>query len=157
VAEPGGEFQVYLLVLKGKALLSDGNHDAACHVVAELHAVKPETRYMTGIQAVPADAVLPADLAAHLRAMSPDGARALVAHCWYFSERLFRETTRQFNVMRNVVAHAVAAFGDVVVPEAVREAVPGLVHGHPDSGIEVCTGTTCASSCPAFSRHLVLM
>jgi DNA-binding winged helix-turn-helix (wHTH) protein/tetratricopeptide (TPR) repeat protein len=127
MAEPGSQFEVYLLVLRASALLAAGDRERLEATCARLYAVKPITRLQIGMfVALPEANALPPDMRAMFEQFDFQRAERLVTYLYYIFARLYRRQEHRDNLMRGLIAHAVRRFGPSVVRDEVWRAVPGL-------------------------------
>lgn len=87
LAEPGSEFQVFLMVLKCTTLLALDDRQACLAASEALYRAKPLTRMQMGLFLCSPDEVLPDDLRQILLALDADMLRRLLAHFEYLFVR----------------------------------------------------------------------
>lgn len=127
MAEPGSQFEVYLLVLRASALLAAGDRARLEATCARLYAVKPSTRLQIGLfVTLPEADALPPDVRAMFEQFDFERAERLVTYLYYLFARLYRRQEHRDNLMRGLIAHAVRRFGPSVVRDEIWRAVPGL-------------------------------
>jgi tetratricopeptide (TPR) repeat protein len=122
---PDSEFRIFLMVLKCAALMAEGDRPALDQAAAALYALKPVTRLQIGLFVAP-PGPLAADLTLALSQFDAARARYAILHLYYLFARLFVCEDHRENIMRGVIGHLTERFGADVVPDEVRQSVPGL-------------------------------
>lgn len=127
LAEPGSQFEVYLLVLRAAALLAAGDRAALESTCERLYAVKPATRSQIGLfVTLPEPDGMSAEARGWFELLSFEQAESTVMYLYYVFARLYRRQEHRENFLRGIVAQMVRRFGPSVVAEEVWRAVPGL-------------------------------
>lgn len=104
LAEPGSEFQVFLMVLKCTTLLALDDRQACQAACETLYRTKPLTRTQMGLFLSSPDEVLPDDLRQILLALDADLLRRLLAHFEYLFVRRVPDAAGRKNMFRGVLA-----------------------------------------------------
>lgn len=104
LAEPGSEFQVFLMVLKCTTLLALDDRQACLAASEALYRAKPLTRMQMGLFLCSPDEVLPDDLRQILLALDADMLRRLLAHFEYLFVRRVPDAAGRRNMFRGVLA-----------------------------------------------------
>ncbi|MPT28127.1 MAG: winged helix family transcriptional regulator [Achromobacter sp.] len=104
LAEPGSEFQVFLMVLKCTTLLALDDRQACQAATEALYRAKPLTRTQMGVFLASPDEPLPDDLRQILLALDADLLRRLLAHFEYLFVRRVPDAASRKSMFRGVLA-----------------------------------------------------
>ncbi len=104
LAEPGSEFQVFLMVLKCTTLLALGDKQASARANQTLYQTKPLTRMQLGLFLAWPEDELPEDLRQLLLGMDDGLLRRLLAHYDYLFVRRVPDAAGRKNMVRGVLA-----------------------------------------------------
>lgn len=126
LAEPGSEFQVFLLVLKCTTLMALGDRSASEEANRRLYQAKPLTRMQLGLFLSHADEVLPDDLRQLLLGLEAALLRRLLAHYDYLFVRRVPDPAGRERMFRGIVAQMARHRSDDVLPPEVAASAPGL-------------------------------
>jgi DNA-binding winged helix-turn-helix (wHTH) protein len=121
----GSEFHVYAMFIKCQALMAAGDWQALAIARKDLFKVRPAAMVLEPIFADPDRPSLRSR--ALTMALSRSRARALLMKLTYVSTRLFRQPQMRENSIRPPLGLFLGRFGEDVVPDALRETVPGLL------------------------------
>lgn len=127
LAEPGTQFEVYLLVLRAAALLAANDREALELTSERLYRIAPSSRASVGLFSAPPDEPLPPDLGMAFERFDFDKVRSSVRYLYFVFARLYRRQEYRENLMRGLISHAVRRFGPAVVDAEIWRSVPGLV------------------------------
>lgn len=126
-SEPGSEFHVYLLVLKGTALLAADRRSDAAQLTAELYTVAPLTRLKLGLFFLsPKVRTVPPALKPILAAVTIEAGRRLLTHLYRVSARQFERRHHQKNVLHGLAVHLRNIHGPDVIPASLAHLFPKL-------------------------------
>lgn len=126
-SEPGSEFHVYLLVLKGTALLAADRRSDAAQLTAELYTVAPLTRLKLGLFFLsPKARTVPPALKPILAAVTIEAGRRLLTHLYRVSARQFERRHHQKNVLHGLAVHLRNIHGPDVIPASLAHLFPKL-------------------------------
>lgn len=127
VSEAGSEFHIYLLVLKGTALLAADRRSDAAQLTAELYAAAPLTRLKLGLFFLsPKARVVPPALQPVLAAVTLDTGQRLLMHLYRVSARQFEHRHHQKNVLHGLAVHLCDLHGSDVIPASLAHLFPKL-------------------------------
>lgn len=126
LAEPGSEFQVFLLVLKCTTLMAMGDRSASEEANRRLYQAKPLTRMQLGLFLSHADEVLPDDLRQLLLGLEAALLRRLLAHYDYLFVRRVPDPAGRERMFRGIVSQMARHRADDVLPPEVAASAPGL-------------------------------
>ena len=127
LAEPGSQFEVYLLVLRSAAQLAGGDREGMEATCERLYRIQPGARLQMALVTARPDTTLPAEALLIHTPFDFARAQSLVMYFYYVFARLYRRQEHRENLLRGVIAHMVRRFGPTVVEEEIWRAVPGLV------------------------------
>ena len=123
LAEPGSEYQVYLLVLRCIACLGSGDLAALARCRAELFAAKPATRAELGFVLSGPGTEPPAEVAAAFSSLGAAKQRLMALHMERNARTFFRHPGHQSNFLRGYAVHACRLAGAEILPQALRALV----------------------------------
>jgi tetratricopeptide (TPR) repeat protein len=127
VSEAGSEFRIYLLVLKGTALLAADRRSDAAQLTAELYAAAPLTRLKLGLFFLsPKARVVPPALQPVLAGVTIDTGQRLLMHLYRVSARQFEHRHHQKNVLHGLAVHLCNLHGPDVIPASLAHLFPKL-------------------------------
>ncbi|MFC4299459.1 winged helix-turn-helix domain-containing protein [Castellaniella hirudinis] len=121
LSEPGSQFHIYLLILKGSALLAADRRGEVAQMVAELSALDPASRGWIGLiflspkarHTPPALAMIP-----------KEAGRRMLTYLHRTTARQFERRHHRKNVLHGLALHLARAHGEDVIPPAVKEYFP---------------------------------
>lgn len=134
LAEPGSEFQVFLLVLKCTTLLAMGDRAASEAANRRLYETKPLTRMQLGLFLTHPDEALPQDLRQVLEGLDAVLLRRMLAHYDYLFVRRVPDAAGRERMFRGIVTRmAMHRPGDALPPEVLASApgLAGIARGRP--------------------------
>ncbi|MFD4840129.1 winged helix-turn-helix domain-containing protein [Achromobacter sp. NPDC058515] len=135
LAEPGSEFQVFLLVLKCTTLLAMGDRAACDEANRRLYQTKPLTRMQLGLFLSDPDASLPDDLRLLLLSLDAALLRRMLSHYDYLFVRRVPQAAGRERMYRGIVAQMARYRAEDGLPPEVAASAPGLAAGFlPDPG-----------------------
>ena len=121
---PGTEAEIFLQVLKSRALVASGDQPAAQAVFKRIVEIKPLAGRQLGfVYMRPGDENLTPDLRRRLDRLSAEHARQILGLQYYMVARRFGRPAHRLNVMAGPVDQLVRRFGRAVVPPAIAEAL----------------------------------
>jgi hypothetical protein len=124
LCEPGSEAEIFLQVLKSRALVAGGDQAAAQQVFKRIVEIKPLAGRQLGfVYMRPGDENLTPDLRRRLDRLSAEHARQILGLQYYMVARRFGRPAHRLNVMAGPVDQLVRRFGRAVVPPAIAEAL----------------------------------
>ncbi len=127
LAEAGSQFHIYLLVLKGSALLAADRRADVAQLTAELYAVDPVSRMKLGLFFLsPKARQVPPALKPLLAGIPPEVGRRLLTHLDRTTARQFERQHHRKNVLNGLATHLVALHGPDVIPERMQGRFPKL-------------------------------
>lgn len=126
MAAPTSEFHVYLLVLKLKALIAQGDRESACSVTQALFTVKPGTALEIGLQSSDPAAELGEPLRQMLRSVGLERVRGLLRYYYYLVVRPMQSREHRMRLMLGPVVHAQRLFGAAVIAAEIAADLPEL-------------------------------
>ncbi|KCV54012.1 winged helix-turn-helix domain-containing protein [Bordetella bronchiseptica] len=121
LAETGSQFHIYLLILKGSALLAADRRGEVAQMVAELSAFDPASRGWVGLiflspkskRTPPALAMIP-----------KEAGRRMLTYLHRTTARQFERRHHQKNVLHGLAIHLARVHGADVIPPPLREYFP---------------------------------
>jgi len=127
LSEAGSQFHVYLLVLKGSALLAADRRADVAQLTAELYALDPVSRLKLGLFFLsPKARQVPPALRPVLAAIPLSGGQRLLTHLYRTTARQFAKRQHQKNVLDGLATHLVSLHGPDVIPEGLQSRFPKL-------------------------------
>lgn len=127
LSEIGSQFHIYLLVLKGSALLAADRRADIAQLTAELYALDPVSRLKLGpFFLSPRAREVPPALKPVLAALSPEAGRRLLTHLHRTTARQFARRQHQKNVLAGLATHLVGLHGPGVIPADLQSRFPKL-------------------------------
>jgi len=127
LSEAGSQFHIYLLVLKGSALLAADHRADVAELAAELYSHDPVSRLKLGLFFLsPKARQVPTAFKPVLASISPEAGRRLLTHLDRTTARQFERSHHQKNVLNGLATHLVAIHGPGVVPENMQRRFPKL-------------------------------
>ncbi len=130
LSEAGSQFHIYLLVLKGIALLAADHRAELAHLTTELYALDPRNRLKLGpFFLSPKARQIPPALKPLFASVSPEAGRRLLTFLHRTSARQFERPHHQKNVLNGLATHLVALYGPTVIPESLQIRFPKLGWG----------------------------
>lgn len=125
LAEHGSRFHIYVLVLHCQMLLAANDREGLEQVRRELYTARPASGLF--LEPLMTDPAKPSIRAKGIIMMlSCTRAKALLHSFFYISGRLFENTEHRENMMRTLVILLRQRFGDRVLSDAMRTAMPDL-------------------------------
>lgn len=121
LSEPGSQFHIYLLILKGSALLAADRRGEVAQMVAELSALDPASRGWIGLiflspkakRTPPALVMIP-----------KEAGQRMLTYLHRTTARQFERRHHRKNVLHGLALHLARAHGEDVIPSSVREYFP---------------------------------
>lgn len=130
LADRGSQFHIYLLVIKGVALMAANRRNDVNHLTTELYALEPSACAKFGILFVsPRANTLTPVLTSVLETLSPASANSMLRYLYRVSVRQFQHRHHQLNVLRGAAVHFVKHFGSQAIPGELQRQFPELVNG----------------------------
>jgi len=125
LAKKGSDFHIYVLVLQCQMLLAANNRNALKKTQRELYRSRPAT--IVFFEPILTDPAKPSIRAqAVIMMLSTKRAQGLLQYLFYISGRLFEKVEHRENMMRAPLILLRRRFGDAVLTEEMRAALPGL-------------------------------
>lgn len=129
LCEPGSGFELYILVLKGRALSAADRHHAMGPVFRRICEIHPGAVVQFGLLFLPPDDEGLARVLAHrVEEIDLDWAQRTVAYNFYRSADLFRTREHVANAMRGPLVHLVRRFGPQVASPELWAELPAELH-----------------------------
>lgn len=129
LGEPGSAFELYVLVLKAKAMAAGDNHHAMGPVFERIRQIQPMALMQFGLLFLPPDDEGLARVLAHrLDEIDLDWAQRTVAYSFYRSADLFERPEHVANAMRGPLTHLVRRFGAQVASPELWAELPADLH-----------------------------
>ena len=129
LAERGSQFHIYLLVIKGVALMAANRRDDVNHLTTELYALEPSAYPKLGILFLsPRANTLTPVLTSVMETLSPTLASSMLRFLYRVSARQFQHRHHQLNVLRGAATHFVKHFGRQAIPDELQRQFPELMN-----------------------------
>ena len=125
LAEPGSEFQVFLMVLKCTTLVALGDRAASESANAELYRTKPLTRMQLGLFLSHPDEALPEDLRQALLGLDAALLRRMLAHYDYLFVRRVPDAAGRERMFRGIATQMARHRAADGLPPEVLASAPG--------------------------------
>ena len=126
MSQPGSEFQIYLLVLKLKALVAGGNRAALAPIERALYAIKPRAALEMALQVADPDVPLSEPARKTLEGWGLPKVRQLLRHHYFIVVKPMQVRDQRANLMAGPLKQARRIFGDAVVAEEITADLPEL-------------------------------
>ncbi|MDH6231767.1 DNA-binding winged helix-turn-helix (wHTH) protein [Mesorhizobium soli] len=127
LSKAGSQFHIYLLVIKGTALLAADRRGDIAQLTAELHALDPASRLRVGLFFLPPKArLVPAVLKPVLAAVTMTQGQRMLMYLYRISARQFARRHHQKNVLLGLSVHLVNMHGAGVIPPELKTRFPDL-------------------------------
>ncbi|WP_378948098.1 winged helix-turn-helix domain-containing protein [Mesorhizobium sp. ANAO-SY3R2] len=127
LCKPGSQFHIYLLVIKGTALLAVHRRGDIAQLTAELHTLDPASRLRVGLFFLsPKARLVPAVLKPVLAAVTMAQGQRMLMYLYRVSARQFERRHHQKNVLLGLSVHLVNMHGEGVIPPELKSRFPDL-------------------------------
>jgi tetratricopeptide (TPR) repeat protein len=124
LCEPETEAEIFLLVLKSRALVAGGDQDAAQQVFKRIVEIKPLAGRQLGFVYVrPGEENLTPELRRRLDRLTAENARQILGLQYYMVARRFGAPAHRLNIMSGPMDQLIRRFGQAVVPPAIAKAL----------------------------------
>lgn len=128
LANPGSQFHIYLLILKGVVLMAGGRRRDVEHIAVEINNIEPAARTSFGLFFLSPNAQkLQPDMEQTLASIPPQMGEHFTDYLYNVSARQFRKRSHRRNVMNGFTTHLQRHHGEAVIPPEVRARLPELV------------------------------